>query len=266
MKVARLLLVLLLCTSCTGVRNHLDPAGPRFAGTFAHEAAAQPVLRVATFNVKYARRVDRATALFRENPALAAADVILLQEMNETGTAQMAEALHLDYVYYPGAWHPKSHGNFGNAVLSRWPIRDDRKILLPHPGRFRKMQRIAVGATLDIRGQPVRVYSVHLETPGAISEKHRREQVAAILRDARDAPRVVVAGDFNNTGIVADAMQVAGYRWISRGVGHTIGRFSWDHVYARGFPPAKMPATAAVIHDNYGASDHKPVWAELRWE
>jgi endonuclease/exonuclease/phosphatase family metal-dependent hydrolase len=264
MRFARLLLVLLLCASCTGVRNHPDPAGPRFAGSYAHEAAL-PVLRVATFNIKYGRRVDRAVALFRENALLAAADVIVLQEMNEAAVEQMAEALHLDYVYYPGAWHPKGRANFGNAILSRWPLSDDRKVLLPHPGRFRKMRRIAVGATVTIRGLPVRVYSVHLETPGAISEPHRREQVAAILEDAGAAPRVIVAGDFNNTGIVADAMRDAGYDWISRGVGRTIGHFSWDHVFARGLPAANR-TPAAVIRDNYGASDHKPVWAELRLE
>ena len=238
--------------------------GPRFAGTFAHEAA-RPVLRVATFNIKYARRIDRAIALFRENALLASTDVIVLQEMNETAVREMAEALHLDYVYYPGAWHPKARGNFGNAILSRWPIANDRKILLPHPGRFRKMLRIAVGATVTVRGLPVRVYSVHLETPGAISEPHRREQVAAILEDAGQAPRVVIAGDFNNTGVVVDALTDAGYAWISRGVGRTLGRFSWDHVFARGLP-APSPAAAAVIRDNYGASDHKPVWAELRLE
>jgi endonuclease/exonuclease/phosphatase family metal-dependent hydrolase len=265
MKLVRLALVVLLCASCTGVRNHLDPSGPRFAGTYAHEAAV-PVLRVATFNIKYGRRVDRAVALFRENALLAAADVILLQEMNETAVAEMAEALHQNYVYYPGAWHPKGRANFGNAILSRWPISDDRKILLPHPGRFRKMVRIAVRAMVTVRGVPIRVYSVHLETPGAISEPHRREQVAAILEDAGQAPRVVVAGDFNNTGIVADVMRDAGYEWISRGVGRTIGRFSWDHVFARGLRAGNKTAAAAVIRDNYGASDHKPVWAELRLE
>jgi endonuclease/exonuclease/phosphatase family metal-dependent hydrolase len=264
MRLVRLGVFLVVCASCAfpGVRNYPDPAGPRFAGTHVQEPAP-PVLRVATFNIKYARRMDRALALFRENALLASADVIVLQEMNETAVACLADALHLDFVYYPGAYHPKSHGNFGNAILSRWPLEGDHKILLPHPGRFRKMQRIAVGATVTIRGATVRVYSVHLETPGAISAAHRRLQVAAILEDAGDEPRVLIAGDFNNTWVVADAMQAAGYTWISRGVGHTIGRFSWDHVFVRGLA-ARGCAPAAVIRDNHGASDHKPVWVELR--
>jgi endonuclease/exonuclease/phosphatase family metal-dependent hydrolase len=262
--IGRLALVVFVGASCAGVRNHPDPAGPRFAGAYAREADA-PVLRLATFNIKYARRMDRAVALFRQNPLLAGADVIVLQEMNEAAVDEMAAALHLDYVYYPGAYHPKSHGNFGNAILSRWPITDDRKVLLPHPGRFRKMQRIAVSATVTVRGVPVRIYSVHLETPGAISAEHRREQVAAIVNDAGESPRVIVAGDFNNTGTVAEALQAAGYTWISRGIGRTIGRFSWDHVFARGLS-AKSRLSSAVIRDNLGASDHKPVWAEVALE
>jgi endonuclease/exonuclease/phosphatase family metal-dependent hydrolase len=264
MRLVRLCLVLLLAAACTGVRNFPDPSGPRFSGSYVQRAGA-PVLRVVTFNIKYARHVDRAIALFRENALLAGADVIALQEMNESATECMARALRLDYVYYPGAFHPKSQGNFGNAILSRWPIERDRKILLPHPGRFRKMRRIAVGATVHVHGRPVRVYSVHLETPGAISETHRREQVAAILEDAAAEPRVVIAGDFNNTGVVSDALQTAGYDWVSRKVGPTISRFSWDHVFTRGLP-VQGCSPAAAIRDNRGASDHKPVWAELALE
>jgi endonuclease/exonuclease/phosphatase family metal-dependent hydrolase len=264
MRLVRLCLILLLTASCVGVRNFPDPAGPRFSGSYVHRADA-PVLRVVTFNIKYARRIDRAIALFRENALLAGADVIVLQEMNEHATDCMARALGLHYVYYPGAYHPKARGNFGNAILSRWPIERDRKILLPHPGRFRKMRRIAVGATVTVRGLPVRVYSVHLETPGAISEAHRREQLAAILEDAAAEPRVVIAGDFNNTGVVSDALQTAGYDWISRKVGPTLSRFSWDHVFARGLS-AQGCLPAAAIRDNQGASDHKPVWAELALE
>jgi endonuclease/exonuclease/phosphatase family metal-dependent hydrolase len=264
MRLARLAVLLLACASCTGIRNYPDPAGPRFVGGHVQEASA-PVLRVATFNIKFARRMDRAIALFRENALLASADVIVLQEMNETAVALMADALHLEYVYYPGAHHPKARANFGNAILSRWPIEGDHKVVLPHPARLSKLQRIAVGATVTVRGTPVRVYSVHLETPLAISAAHRREQVAVILKDAGDAPRVLIAGDFNNTQVVADAMLAGGYTWISRGVGHTIGRFSWDHVFTRGLG-AHGPSAAVVIRDNHGASDHKPVWAELPLE
>ncbi len=264
MHAARLLLVVFLSAGCAaGVRNYPDPAGPRFAGT---HAATRPQdksrLRVVTFNVKYGRHVDRAIQLFREDPLAASADVVLLQEMDAPGTSAVAEALKLDYVYFPGAYHPKGRADFGNAILSRWPLSEDRKIVLPHRGRFRKLQRVAVGATVQVPGAPVRVYSVHFETPFAVSEGQRRAQIAAVLADAREHARVVIGGDFNSTGVASAALQEGGYTWISKSVGRTLSRFSWDHVFTRGLRPA-ADRPAVVIRNNRGASDHKPVFAEL---
>jgi endonuclease/exonuclease/phosphatase family metal-dependent hydrolase len=195
-------------------------------------------------------------------PALRDADVIALQEMDDAGTSAIARALSLNYVYYPGAVHPKTGRDFGNALLARWPIEADTKLMLPHPGRFRHMQRIAVGATVRVRDVPLRCYSVHLETPGAVSGAQRREQAAAILNDAAGFQRVLVAGDFNNQNIVATAFQGAGYHWITRGEPHTISQFRWDHIFTRGLRLRDVASTG-VVKDSRGVSDHKPVWAEL---
>jgi endonuclease/exonuclease/phosphatase family metal-dependent hydrolase len=124
------------------------------------------------------------------------------------------------------------------------------------------MRRIAVAATIRVREVHVRVYSVHLETPGAVSGGQRREQAAVIIADAAGFDRVVVAGDFNNTGIVARAFQDAGYTWPTRGIGETISQFSWDHVFTRGLRLRDF-AGAGVLEEKRGVSDHKPVWAEL---
>ena len=47
-----------------------------------------------------------------------------------------------------------------------------------------------------------------------------------MVSDAAGFERVLVAGDFNNQGIVARAFQDAGYRWITQGEGHTISHFT----------------------------------------
>jgi endonuclease/exonuclease/phosphatase family metal-dependent hydrolase len=80
--------------------------------------------------------------------------------------------------------------------------------------------------------------------------------------DAARFDRVVVAGDFNNMKVVVHAFQAAGYEWITRGVGHTISRFRWDHVFARRLR-LRDAASVGVVADTRGVSDHKPVWAEL---
>ena len=77
--------------------NYADPLGPRFSGSYAEPAGAPPdALSVASYNIQYARNVPQAIADLRAlEPAL---DVLLLQEMDEAGTEQIARALALNYV------------------------------------------------------------------------------------------------------------------------------------------------------------------------
>lgn len=254
-------LAILAGAACAPTVNYLDPAGPRFAADYAAQPQG-PTVRVVSFNVKYARRIDEAVAAFRAEERLRGADLIALQEMDASGVDCLARSLALNYVYYPAVRHPTSGRDFGNALLSPWPLLDDRKILLPHRGRARRSLRIAVGATALVRGRPLRAYSVHLETAGSVSGRQRREQVEAVLADARTfTGPVVVAGDFNSTGVLA-AFVEDGWVWPTRGIGRTISLFSWDHVVARGLTPVAC-AFAGRVPGSRRASDHVAVWAEL---
>src|SRR5688500_12753798 len=72
---------------CPTGRNYPNPDGPRYAGGTA--VATGPAsknataLRVISFNIEYALRMDSAIAVLAGDPALRNADVILLQEMDE---------------------------------------------------------------------------------------------------------------------------------------------------------------------------------------
>jgi endonuclease/exonuclease/phosphatase family metal-dependent hydrolase len=214
---------------------------------------------VVTYNVEYALRVPQAIAALRASADLRAPDVLLLQEMDATGVEAMARALELDYVYFPASITPKTGRDFGNAVLSAWPIGSAAKLPLPHPSRIVRQIRAAVAARICIRGRAVRVYSVHCGSPFGISDAQRRAQVQTVLDDARaHAEPVVVGGDFNSLGIgrrlVAD-----GFAWPTERVGGTRGRLSFDHLFARGF----RPVAAGVVREAEEVSDHDPVWATL---
>ena len=247
---------------CATARNYTDPDGPRFAGQFAGTPSVRPI-RVVSFNIKYGRNVTGAAELLRSDPRLKDADVIALQEMDETGVEYLARTLGLNYVYYPAAMRSADHRNFGNAILSPWPIEDDVKILLPHLSRFRRMQRIAVAATVRIRGDvPVRVFSVHFETPAGASAAAKRDQARALVERTEGYPRVLVAGDFNGRGFIERIFTPVGFRWLTRDVGHTISRFSWDHLLARGLRPLGC-ASVGSAPNALKVSDHIPVWAEL---
>jgi endonuclease/exonuclease/phosphatase family metal-dependent hydrolase len=249
-----------LLAGCAHTVNLLDPSSPRFSGEYAGPAdtAAAPI-RIVTFNIKLARRIDRAVEVLRGD-SLRGADIFALEEMDDAGVDRIARALDLNYVYYPASIHPTDHKYFGPAVLSRWPIERSWKLLLPHEGRIRHQRRTATAAVLRVRGRRILVYAVHLETPFRVSDAARADQVRAILADAAgfDGP-VVVAGDFNSYG-VGLVLAHHGYRWLTSRLDPSISVFSWDHIFVRGLSPAR-PASAGVVGAVHGASDHHPVWA-----
>lgn len=254
-------LAALLLAGCRPAWNHLGP-GPRYAAS-PPAAAQRPrgdTLRLATFNIAFARRVDAAARLLGSDPALRGADVLLLQEMDARGTRRIAEALGMGYVYYPAIVHHRTERDFGNAVLSRWPIVEDAKIVLPHRSRYARTQRTATAATIMVGGTPVRVYSAHLGTVADVGPGARREQLRAVLADAARYPRAVVGGDLNDAA-VARVARDAGYAWPTERGPRTmrmLGRV--DHILLRGLATPDTAAAGTVL-DTRGASDHRPVWA-----
>jgi endonuclease/exonuclease/phosphatase family metal-dependent hydrolase len=254
-------LLLVLLAGCRTGRNYTDPQGPRYAGGPA-EAPAPPAdttrIKVVSFNVEFSMQVDSAIILLASDSALRGASVILLQEMNEGATQRIAEALRLWYVYYPAIYHLRTRQLFGNAVLSSWPIVEDRKIVLPHAARFAGTQRTATAATIQVGSQRVRVYSTHLGTPGGTGGGARRNQLRAILADAARYERVILGGDLNdaNVGKIARDM---GYAWPTEHGPPTspLGRI--DHIFLKGLSTPDS-AAAGAVPDVGHISDHLPVW------
>lgn len=261
---AAIVLGLLGASACATARNYPSPLGPRYAGAAADSGngtagAAPDGIRIVTLNIRHAQRVDRAIELLRSAEPLQGADIIALQEMDAGGTERIARALRMAYVYYPAAVHWQTGRDFGNAILSRWPIVSDAKIVLPHLARFRRLQRVATAATVLVGGVPIRVYSVHLATRFEVGPGSRRRQVRAILSDAAPFPRVIVSGDMNSHGI-GEEFQAAGYLWPTERNPPTRLAFRWDHIFLKGLAPRDTAATGVVAR-NLDASDHRPVWA-----
>lgn len=251
-------------------RSHPESGGPRFSGGHTRVQKTETrSLRIITFNVKFSRYIDRALELFEKMEAFQDLDILALQEMDESGVEKIAHRFHLNYVYYPAVVHSVHGRNFGNALLSPWPITEDQKIFLPHPQiflphpRMEKMQRIAVGATF-IRGrQKLRAYSLHLGTVMEILPRQRKEQVNTVLADAaRFSCPIVMVGDMNARGI-GRFVEKQGYIWATKKVRSTISLFAWDHIFIRGFGQDPV-MEVGVVRDNRKASDHKPVWMVLR--
>jgi len=255
----------LAATGCRAVLNYRSPLGPRYAADLpAAVAEGAPTsgggtVRVVTYNVQWGRHVDRAIHVLQTRAPLPDADIIVLQEMDADGTRRIADALGMAWVYYPAAVHPKRGRDFGNAVLSRWPIVADEKLMLPHIGGLRHAQRIATAATVLVGPVAVRVYSTHLGTPSDIRPSKRRDQARAILANAAAYPLVIIAGDMNSHGIGRE-FRSGGFLWPTEHNGFTTAVFNWDHIFLRGFT-APDRAAAGIVRDTLGTSDHDPVWA-----
>ena len=221
-------------------------------------------LKTITYNIDFGERVDKAIEELTMIPALQESDILLLQEMDERGVDQIAQALRHNYIYYPASIH--KHGkNFGNAILSPWPISQPYKLLLPYYSIPIHQRRIAVRAMVDVGDTSILVYNAHTETYLS-TRQHRREQAVAILNDIDPAQaHVIVAGDFNTvrkaTTLRIDKLAAAqGLSRATVNVGATVHRFPAiaDHIYVRGFSVVE-----AGKAEETAASDHLPVWTML---
>lgn len=249
-------------TACAGPHNYVQPSGPRYSECY--EAVADTTeIRVVTFNIQFSREIDKAITLLTTAPDLRGADILMLQEMDAAGAHQIAFALGMCYVYYPATIHPSSGRDFGNAILSRWPITNDRKIILPHNGRFGRTQRIAVTGTVTIRGHEIQIYSLHLATWVEVTFNHRKDQARAVLEDARRGPHLVIVGGDLNSHDVGDVFSENGFAWPTNHQGRTAKTGDLDHIFLRGLSLVDSTSTG-MIRDNEGASDHRPVWIVLR--
>ena len=257
-----LLAAALLAAACARAHNDESADGPRYAGSATPRPAAGEALRVVTFNVRFALAVDRAIEALREDEDLRSADIVALQEMDAPGAERIARALDMSWVYYPSAVHPGAGKDFGNAIVTRGRILADGKVLLPHRSLTRSLQRVAVWADLDLDGRRLRAYSVHLSADAEMSRRRRIDQAIAVIDHARQTRLpVVVAGDFNDRLAVGPAFQYAGYEWASRDLPATVSWFTWDHVFTRGLMLAGLERRG--VGDHRGASDHRPVWADV---
>lgn len=267
------LFMVLLTTACRTGRNYVDVEGPRYAGDLASQpctgtpngrgdaSAASAELLVVSFNIEFARNVAGAIDLFMGHPDLRCADVLLLQEMDASGTEAVANALGLSYRYYPAVHSERTDRDFGNAVLSRWPIVADQKLVLPHVSLLTRTQRTATAATLTVGSDTIRVYSAHLGTLAEIGAGARDDQLRTVLDDASTFAHVIVGGDMNSR-TVGDVVGEQGFDWPTEEGPATSALGRWDHIFLRGLTSGSEDQGTVLEVEKI--SDHRPVWVRVR--
>ncbi len=194
-------------------------------------------MKLASYNIQYGFGLDGRYDLKRIVDSIADADIIALQEVTRgfprNGGVDMVEAIeallpehfsafgaacdmHAETVVENGRKVSRRF-QFGNMVLSRWPILSTRLLLLPRSRTIRKLnlQRGALEAVVDTPAGALRVYSVHLDHTSPDERiaqiHHLKERVNAYAREGgsltggreigvSDTPigdDYVLMGDFN---------------------------------------------------------------------
>ena len=231
----RYAILLLVCLGCRPGLNYRDAASPRYSGAarVIDPPSRSHTLRIVSFNIAYAKEARRAAGVLSTAAALRDADIILLQEITAPATKFLADSLHMRYVYYPAIYNRIKRRDIGNAMLSRWPIADDAKLILPNRSRYAGTQRIATAATVKVAARSIRVYSTHFGTPADLGWQGRVAQLRGILDNASSYPLVVIGGDMNSKDIGRIARE-SGYTWPTDTIPKSSDFGRLDHFFVRG--------------------------------
>ena len=258
---------------CGTYTNFDDPHGPLYWYVSTESPKYRGLqLGVISYNIALGKKLDEVIRELGEDSIWLSADIILLQEAELSGVEQIARSRSLNYVYYPSAVHSRRKTAFGNAILSRWPLKDPTKIVLPHLDPLRRQIRIGTAATVVIGERNIQAISVHTEMfrLGLGSRLDQIDSLASAI-DTNFA-YVVVGGDFNTVRsqvlhLFDRSFERIGMVRASEGVESTsdvgplgIIGLHLDHIYTRG-----LHITGSGVLTDTEASDHHPVWITGRF-
>ena len=247
-------------------------------------ASSPGEIKVISYNIRWRSgdELQKLIKLLQEDPEIGGASVLALQEVdrnkkrtgNNNTVRIIADSLGMHYAWAaPPTAKETDEEETGVAVLSVYPLSDVRRIVLPHAGPNRR-RRVALGATVEIAGLRLRVYSAHAETRIKLGKK--LEQYKAVLDDLGQFPAdmpAMVMGDLNTwepnaDGKVTKLFSQAGMKTpfgdqstFKRKVMFVPIKLKLDWVWLRG-----LEAAAFGIDKEIEVSDHWPLWTRVKME
>lgn len=159
-------------------------------------------------------------------------------------------------------------GEYGVAILSRYPLEQTRNVALPTDESTKGEHRTLASATLTLPGGKKIVFAcTHLDAQKAdVNRQLQIKKIVEVLKEER-LP-VVIAGDFNAvpTSDVIHQLDASFTRSCVRDCGYTIPEKNPTKTidYIAFMPTAKFRVLSHRVVDEQYASDHRPVKAVLR--
>ncbi|MDQ3118078.1 MAG: endonuclease/exonuclease/phosphatase family protein [Verrucomicrobiota bacterium] len=237
-------------------------------------------LRVATYNVHGCVGMDRkrSEARIAEVITSLAADVVALQEL-DLGRVRSAGVDQAQLLAAQLGWHPlfepamrNGDEQYGNAIISRYPLTRVRALELPgHGSWYCREKRIALWARAETEIGPVQIVNTHF----ALGRAERFLQAKFLAESLGALPPnepLVLLGDFNSLpgsrsiGVIRNHLRSARALFPSAGPCRTFPtRFpsvAVDHIFMN---ESLDVASLSVPRSSVSrvASDHYPLVTDL---
>jgi len=247
--------------------SDLMPHSPLAAcrATDSRDATASSPLRIATWNIHAARSAP-ITELAAELAAMEA-DIVALQEVDVRTRRggfvdepqELSKALGVHYAFAASIkW---DEGDYGLAVLSRWPLVAVRRHRLSYARGTEP--RILLEVTVCARGRPLHLFTHHADR--RIAQRATGFAELRHILQPHVGRGVLVVGDFNEypDGPGVRSLIETGLVDVGAGrLGNTVRTGRVDYVFADA-PMARLISSARLwLTDK---SDHQAVLAELAW-
>lgn len=237
------------------------------------EGASPPpgeTVRLMAYNIHHGEGTDGDLDLERIAEVINAQqpDLVALQEVDrgvrrtgrEDQAVRLAQLTGLAPAF--GAFMDYDGGEYGMAILSRWPMLEVENIRLPDGDEPRTALRVRVRSPRT--GDELVFVGIHFYRTDDERMSQARRLVEAL--EAEGAP-VVLAGDFNSTP-ESPVLDLVGRRWwaLPKGEDHltfpsTDPRTEIDFILLR--PRERFHLSSHDVLDEPVASDHRPLVAEV---
>lgn len=258
-----ILIAMLLVLWKKHIINYTDPKGPMEQGSYVDsEKAFDGTLRVATWNLHFGEDLDEAIATLENAEELQGSDLLFLQEIEAEGVEKIAKELRYRYIFFPTVFSRQRQEEYGIAILSKWPLNNPEKYLLPNwfPGWVEN--RFAAKAVISVAGKAITVYNVHLDV---VWMESQGRFLTGLIEQVNG--ETILGGDFNtwraaSINLLENSLADIGMERLTQGTGYTFQtnglKFTLDHIFSL----EGLNYTAGVYRQT-DASDHYPVWADI---